>query len=548
MRTSLRCVSIAAAFAFFLLPAVAHGAVVHCGPGNVGCLIAAMEAANANGRPTLILLASGTYSLVQPHTVNPAVGLPPVVGSIAIVGAARDATIIEGVPPDPQTFFGFLQVQAPGELVLARLTLRNGNAGFGTPVANSGSLAIRDVTFDRTIAFSVGAISNDGSMSIADSEIRGSIVTLAGGGCCAIFNRGRMEIVRSLVHGNGGADSSGGAVANTGELLVTESAIRDNAHDITGGIDNNGELRVVRSSIANNSTGAAGRASALANRFPGRATIEATTIIGSRDEAAISVVWNESEMSLLNVTVTLGPQLSNVTSPLLRSSAGGVATLQNSILARPADPGPICQGAVTSLGHNIIESTAGCTITLAPSDKTGDPGFGVPVGGVVPLLATSQAIDAGDASTCPALDQRGLPRVDGNRDGVVVCDIGATEFIEHIARVALRFAGVFQPRGKKLIGVDIFGGAAVGGDEIDAATVRAGATGYEASPKGRPRLLDVDGDGNVDLRLAFRVFELGLSCDAPNVAVTAKTISGETVAGTATIAIASHICRGDGER
>jgi hypothetical protein len=64
---------------------------------------------------------------------------------------------------------------------------------------------------------------------------------------------------------------------------------------------------------------------------------------------------------------------------------GGTVTLQNTLLASnvgvPPDssflPNPDCSGVVTSLGHNLIGDPTGCTITLQPSDLTGDPGFRV---------------------------------------------------------------------------------------------------------------------------------------------------------------------------
>jgi len=88
--------------------------------------------------------------------------------------------------------------------------------------------------------------------------------------------------------------------------------------------------------------------------------------------------------------------------------------LQNSILARnDADvPGQIapsdCTALVTSLGNNLIgnRTFTGCTITLQPTDLTGDPGLGTftdngtPGNGHFPLLSSSQAIDAGNNAVC----------------------------------------------------------------------------------------------------------------------------------------------------
>jgi hypothetical protein len=86
-----------------------------------------------------------------------------------------------------------------------------------------------------------------------------------------------------------------------------------------------------------------------------------------------------------------------------------------------------CAGSITSLGHNLIGDPTGCTITLQPSDLTGDPGFGPftdngqPGNGHFPLLPTSQAIDAGNDDLCPRTDQLGRRRIGP-------CDMGAITF------------------------------------------------------------------------------------------------------------------------
>src|SRR5262249_51753749 len=95
---------------------------------------------------------------------------------------------------------------------------------------------------------------------------------------------------------------------------------------------------------------------------------------------------------------------------------------------------PDCSGTVTSLGTNLIGDPTGCTITLQPTDLTGDPGLGAfsdngtPGNGHFPLRLGSPAIDAGNDAFCPPNDQLGRRRVTIPRVGTSLCDIGAIEF------------------------------------------------------------------------------------------------------------------------
>ena len=83
---------------------------------------------------------------------------------------------------------------------------------------------------------------------------------------------------------------------------------------------------------------------------------------------------------------------------------------------------------ITSLGHNLASDQT-CNLNQAGDQQDTAPGFdgGLSVGSdyppVVPLLHNSPAVDAGDNSACPAVDQRGVSRPQGPR-----CDIGAYEF------------------------------------------------------------------------------------------------------------------------
>jgi hypothetical protein len=101
-----------------------------------------------------------------------------------------------------------------------------------------------------------------------------------------------------------------------------------------------------------------------------------------------------------------------------------VLSITNSIVAH--NTGSNCGGVITSLGHNIEDSTScsfpatGDLSSTSPMlDEVGYFGGSTLVYG---LLASSPAVDAGDDAACPATDQRGVSRVNGMR-----CDIGAFE-------------------------------------------------------------------------------------------------------------------------
>jgi hypothetical protein len=83
---------------------------------------------------------------------------------------------------------------------------------------------------------------------------------------------------------------------------------------------------------------------------------------------------------LTNCTVT-----ENSSGAFVTGGVSGAVALQNTLVALNTGAGgrrADCHGAPTSLGNNLIgdptgilPGPAGCTITLQPTDRTGDPGL-----------------------------------------------------------------------------------------------------------------------------------------------------------------------------
>jgi len=174
----------------------------------------------------------------------------------------------------------------------------------------------------------------------------------------------------------------------------------------------------------------------------GTMTITNSTISGNgADGTGGGIVASFGTLTLNNVTIANNTADKNADS---FGDGGGIrnnsslAYMKNILVAGNVDTGgqaPDCSGTMTSLGHNLIQSTTGCTITLTTGDITNAaPLLGSLQANGGPtlthaLLSGSPAIDAGDSATCATADQRGGVRpVDGNGDGNAICDIGAYEF------------------------------------------------------------------------------------------------------------------------
>ena len=283
------------------------------------------------------------------------------------------------VVPEITIASGTTTVDATGQ----SLTLSGNNTNSVFKVASGATLNLTNLTIAHGSAdggLDGGGISNDGTLTVANSAFSGDGAPDNGGG---IFNNHTLTVTNSTFSGNSAGDFGGG-IENRGTLTVTNSTFSGNTVGVFGGgIDNQGTLTVTNSTFSGNSAGMAG---------------------------------------------------GGIENPL------GSTTLKGTILAAESTGGN-CGGTISDAGFNISDDGScgfsgasianSTTLNLAPAGlkKNGGPTQ------TIALEPTSQAVDFIPLADCTdqssptplalTTDQRGFPRPDpGNPN---FCDAGAFE-------------------------------------------------------------------------------------------------------------------------
>ncbi len=326
-----------------------------------------------------------------------------------------------------------------GKLVITNSTFVSNSAagGGGGIFSYSGrGISIWQSTFaDNTdgAIYNLGSGSQTAPLSINDSLFSNNLSPAAG---AAIYNQAdQLNIISTTFASNASTSVTfgGGAIYNfSWALRITDSTFYSNTSASSAG------------AVLNADGG--GDAMSIIN----------STFSGNQAADNAGGIWVAGPALLNNVTVfgnTATHSHTGVGGGGLVVSPGVILTVTNSIIAGNQDLGslaPDCAGTITSGGHNLIQSTVGCTLSgtasgditgtaplLGPLQDNGRPTW------TLALLAGSPAIDAGSPAApssgggaCEAADQRGVARPQG-----LACDVGAFEAVGLSATGTVQFAG-----------------------------------------------------------------------------------------------------------
>ncbi len=418
-----------------------------------GCTLrAAAEEASASEVGNTIELPAGTYPMHKPDEGEYSEGgVLFLKGEITISGEDSELTLIDGLGK-ARVF----EAENGSIIKISEITVQNafGQGETGAAILNRGVLTLESVvvrgsraTTDPLIPAGNGAgLLNFGAATVRDSTFEKNIADGRGG---AIFNAegSSLDVLGTSFTGNQSLTDGGGAIASSNTARLTLVSFTGNKAQNGGAIDViSGPFALLDASFVENSSGVGGGAI----RSNGQLTAANVTISGNAAAISGGGLWTtgSGQTTLNNVTIS-GNRAA--TGQGGKGSGGGIAndpaattTIGNSIVAgnsSASGKGPDCAGRLNSLGYNLLQNQAGCSLDgvkagnvvgqaakLAALDTTSSPTA------VLPPEVGSPAIDVGNPKTptgkdgtCMPVDQRGVPRPQAGAGPEPRCDMGAFE-------------------------------------------------------------------------------------------------------------------------
>lgn len=251
----------------------------------------------------------------------------------------------------------------------------------------------------------------------AGTQVRDNFAANHGGG---LYNAGLAIANLSEASLSGNEADYGGGLSNAGKATLTDVAISGNSGIFGGGLYNAGTAELTNVTLNDNSGGEHGGGLYNADT----AELTNVTVSGNTASTFGGGLFNDDLVILINVT--LSGNSANVTGGGLYGN-GGEMWVENSIVANSPTGGD-CAGILINAGFNLATDDS-CGFDQVPDVLIGPLAANGGPTQTHALAAGSPAIDAANNDSCPAMDQRGVPRpLDGDGDNQAVCDIGAFEY------------------------------------------------------------------------------------------------------------------------
>ena len=333
-----------------------------------------------------------------------------------------------GTAPGPNSFPGGGILVTNGSATINSGTI-SGNSAFrgagilisnGTATINGGIITDNESDYGGAVYVR----QSNALLTINDGSITAnrSVATIFGGGAFYVF-QGSVVQNGGEITDNTAVNFGGAMEVRFGSFTMNGGTISGNSAGNWGGAiyNDGGTVTINSGTLTNNSSPSNGGAIAT-----GGSSVNTLTNATLSGNSAVDggALYNTGNATLNNVTV-YGNGGGGV------SQQGGTMNLSNSIVA---GNGNDCSGTINSLGYNLVQNSAGCTLSGTTTGNIGGDPQLAPLasnGGSSQTHAIafgSPALDAANNATCAATDQRGITRPqDGDGNSSATCDMGAFE-------------------------------------------------------------------------------------------------------------------------
>ena len=376
-----------------------------CSTAGGVCTLRAAVAQSTSGTK-IILLPSGTISTGSLITTVAST-------RVEIIGKGAGTSIVEKSADGHR----FIRNNGTG-LILRKFTIQNykltaasGGAAVYSAVASAIVILDRMTLQSNTEAAGFGA----GALSI---------------GANTTLTISKSSFISNTVSGNGYGGAVGIGAASTA-VTITDSLFQSNSISAAGylggalSVNASGSITLERNLFNSNSAGSGGN-SAIYATSSGAINLINNTFTGNTQSTGVSVRLDSSATLTNN---TFANNTSTTSGPVVVSMNGG--TLLNNIFYNNkfGSTKSNCSGTTqTSSGGNLSDTASTDCRTSHASDLNNSDPLLVSLadnGGSTHTLMLglgSPAIDGGQNTGCPSVDQRGVSRPSGTS-----CDIGAVE-------------------------------------------------------------------------------------------------------------------------